>query len=203
MVGLLSTLAWPVRFLGALALALTAARLLIPDYENLEQERLWWQAVLAMSIVGTWLVADRAMRLRRTDPWGACWVLSFMALAALMKFIDIMMFVQLAGLFLAGVTVYGLADVKQNWRGLLPGAAPLLALALPSLLVLGKVTTFSEVPLSSYGWLLAGPWSYCVVSQLLPETWHWRRRLVAFACLLGCLGWALFQAWEVAGTPQM
>jgi hypothetical protein len=188
---------WPLRAVLALGMALTATYLLMPEFEELQPQRLTWQLTLCGSIFGLGLLADFAMSRRPDVRWGLCWFLTLMAVAVEMKLSYIGTFVQLALPLAAPMMVFALAERKRSWRGASWNVAPILAIAVPGLLWLGKFNSASEVPLSSYLWLLAAPIGFCLL-QSLPEKLGRSRTILAYALLLAGLGWGLYEAARVS-----
>jgi hypothetical protein len=194
---------WLVRPLLLAGLASAAGRWLMPELEDLAAERLSWQLTLGGSVFLTGLLTEVAMRLRPHQPWGACWCVFFLAVATQMEFAaGSGKFLQLAGLVAAPLAAVTLLELKRSWRGLLGSSAPLLAVAGPGLLLLGKLNSATEVTLASYAWVCAGPLVFSLL-VLLPERLGWKRTVLAFSALLGCLGWGVYSAVAVTGLPQM
>jgi hypothetical protein len=174
-----------VRWLVMAAAAGFATWLLVPPDllpEDLREKAAWLVAACAAVVFVEWALLEH---LGERSPGGGIplgLALTFFAAAAVLIYADTARFMDVA--LILGASLFGIA-VAARQQADAGAVAPGVAVLLPGLLLNGKYTTFSEVPLTSF--LLVALAPLALLPTLLPPFHRWegiRRILLQLTFIL-------------------
>jgi hypothetical protein len=179
--------AWPVRLVVAALLGALAGYVLIPDWESVQPHRRQLQVLLGAAVFVMTLL-DRPMR--TTGGRFSTLLLAVIAGAAgaLLELGGTGIFAQMAGALAAALVGISFCGHRP---GVVAGYLPVAAMLLSSVLTLGCLNSYSQVPIACYVMAGAAPLAFA-----LPFQAGRRRMLVQAAVvvllLMAAVGWAYY-----------